>query len=38
MAPSAAPFDFEEYWEDLLPFIEDRRVIAIIGAKLARSY
>jgi hypothetical protein len=30
----ALPFDVEEFWEDLLAFIEDRRVIPIVGAEL----
>jgi len=28
------PFDVEEFWEDLLAFIEDRRVVPIVGAEL----
>src|SRR5947208_933843 len=27
-------YDFEEFWEDLLAFIEDRRVIPVVGAEL----
>jgi hypothetical protein len=30
----ALPFEVEEFWEDLLAFIEDRRVIPIVGAEL----
>lgn len=26
--------DFEEFWDDLLAFIEDRRVIPVVGAEL----
>src|SRR6516225_1567047 len=29
-----SPFEVEEFWEDLLAFIEDRRVIPIVGAEL----
>jgi len=28
------PFEIEEFWEDLLAFIEDRRVIPVVGAEL----
>jgi hypothetical protein len=28
------PLQVEEFWEDLLAFIEDRRVIPIVGAEL----
>jgi hypothetical protein len=34
MAVGAIPFDVEEFWEDLLAFIEDRRVIPVVGAEL----
>jgi hypothetical protein len=34
MAGGAVPFDAEEFWEDLLAFIEDRRVIPVVGAEL----
>jgi len=29
-----SPFEVEEFWENLLAFIEDRRVIPIVGAEL----
>src|SRR4030095_5021725 len=34
MGIAAAPFDAERFWEDLLAFIEDRRVIPVVGAEL----
>jgi hypothetical protein len=34
MAVDSLPFDVEEFWEDLLAFIEDRRVIPVVGAEL----
>jgi hypothetical protein len=34
MAVGSVTFDMEEFWEDLLAFIEDRRVIPVIGAEL----
>src|SRR5712691_6567065 len=34
MAPEAAPFAVEEFWEDLLAFIEHGRVIPVVGAEL----
>jgi hypothetical protein len=34
MAVGAVPFDVEEFWEDLLAFIEDGRVIPVVGAEL----
>ena len=33
MAP-VEPFDAEEFWEDLLAFIEDKRVLPIVGPEL----
>jgi hypothetical protein len=30
----ASPFEVEEFWEDLLAFVEDGRVIPIVGAEL----
>jgi len=30
----ALPFDAEEFWEDLLAFVEDRRVIPVVGGEL----
>jgi len=34
MPVGSVPFDVEEFWEDLLAFIEDRRVIPVVGAEL----
>jgi hypothetical protein len=34
MAPQTTPFDEEEFWDDLLAFTEDRRVIPIVGSEL----
>lgn len=34
MAAGAIPFDAEEFWEDLLAFTEDGRVIPVVGAEL----
>ena len=34
MAAQATPFDVEEFWEDLLAFIEDGRVIPVVGGEL----
>ena len=34
MAPEAATFEAEEFWEDLLAFIEEGRVIPVLGAEL----
>jgi len=28
------PYEIENFWEDLLAFIEQRRVIPIVGAEL----
>ena len=33
MAP-VEPFDAEEFWEDLLAFVEDKRVVPIVGPEL----
>src|SRR5438128_1387841 len=30
----AVPFDVEEFWEDLLAFVEDRHVIPVVGGEL----
>jgi TIR domain-containing protein len=30
----AAPFEVEEFWDDLLAFIEDRSVVPVVGAEL----
>ncbi|MGQ0650407.1 MAG: toll/interleukin-1 receptor domain-containing protein [Gemmatimonadaceae bacterium] len=32
-----APFEVEEFWDDLLSFIEDGRVIPVVGAGLLRT-
>jgi len=34
MALGPIPFDAEEFWEDLLAFIEDGRVIPVVGGEL----
>ena len=34
MAAGAIPFDAEEFWDDLLDFIEDGRVIPVAGPEL----
>lgn len=34
MAAGMVTFDVEEFWEDLLAFIEDRNVIPVVGAEL----
>lgn len=34
MAVGAIPFDAEDFWEDLLAFIEDGRVIPVVGDEL----
>jgi hypothetical protein len=34
MTPATVPFEVEEFWEDLLAFIEERRVIPVVGAEL----
>jgi hypothetical protein len=34
MATETDPFDAEEFWDDLLAFIEDRRVIPVVGEEL----
>ncbi|MBA2668846.1 MAG: hypothetical protein H0U67_00570, partial [Gemmatimonadetes bacterium] len=34
MALHQEPFDAEEFWDDLLAFIEDGRVIPVVGAEL----
>jgi hypothetical protein len=34
MAPLRAPIEVEEFWDDLLAFIEERLVIPVVGAEL----
>ena len=34
VTPAPAPIDTEEFWDDLLAFIEDGRVIPVVGADL----
>ena len=34
MAAKEVPFDTEEFWDDLLAFVEERRVIPVVGAEL----
>src|SRR5438552_671651 len=34
MTAGAVAFEVEEFWEDLLAFIEDRNVIPVVGAEL----